>query len=126
MCASKLAVKSQNCSLDFQVFAPKLSKVRDGINFFHTGHSLSVVFFLKTIWPLKKNTTGAWEESGRALFIPPTDKNQDPLELSPRLLDEVRGTAFPGTRNYLNDGPTTQQWGMQVYRFPITHMSLLS
>jgi len=38
---SKFALKSQNCSLDFQVSVPRLSKARDGIIFFHAGYSLS-------------------------------------------------------------------------------------
>jgi len=43
------------------------------------------------------------------LFIPQPNKNQDPLELSPRLLDEVQGTTFPDTKNGLSDGPVTQK-----------------
>lgn len=50
-------------------------------------------------------------KSIKSIVYPPTDKNTDPLEILPRLLDEVRGTAFPGIKNCLSDGPMTQRWG---------------
>lgn len=45
----------------------------------------------------------------KGIVCPPTDKNQGPLQLSPRLLDEVWGTEFPGMKNCLSDGPEIQQ-----------------
>lgn len=42
-------------------------------------------------------------------FNNPIDENQDPLEIPSRLLNEIQGTAFPGTKNCLSDGPIAQQ-----------------
>lgn len=59
-------------------------------------------------------------------FNNPIDENQDPLEIPSRLLNEIQGTAFPGTKNCLSDGPIAQQWGTQIYRLPIIHRSSLN
>lgn len=40
-CKSKLEMKRQPSISYFQISAPKLSKAKDRINFFHTGSSLS-------------------------------------------------------------------------------------